>query len=37
LLNWGLWRERGTVRTSITMVTLYALRSEMNSFSDLVE
>src|ERR1039457_2039777 len=37
LLNWGLWRERGTVRTSAILVTLCACSRRMNSANSRVE
>src|ERR1035437_943453 len=37
LLNWGLWRERGTVRTSVILVTPCACSRRMNSANSRVE
>src|ERR1051325_9708042 len=36
-LNWGLWRERGTVRTSTSRVTALAFSNALNSARDRVE
>src|SRR5450759_411800 len=37
LLYWGLWRERGTVRTSAILVTPCACSRRMNSANSRVE